>query len=70
MGKKIVCDRCGAEVKKKPSFMNLQFPAVVAGVAVKESLLCDFYEFDLCDDCKVALVEWIRKGKEQTDAAD
>lgn len=50
MGKKIVCDRCGAEIKKKPSYMNLKFPAVVSCIAVKESLLCDFYEFDLCDD--------------------
>ena len=70
MSKKTVCDRCGDEIKKKPSFMNMQFPAVVAGVAVKESLLCDFYEFDLCDDCKVALVEWIRKGKEKDDGTD
>ena len=67
MATKKICDRCGAEIKKNPSFMNLKFPAVVACVSVKESILCDFYEFDLCDDCKVALVEWIRKRKEQTD---
>lgn len=40
------------------------FPVIVANAAVKESFLSDFYEFDLCDDCKVDLVEWIRKGKE------
>lgn len=65
MGKKIVCDRCGGEIKKRPSFLNVKFPVIVANAAVKESFLSDFYEFDLCDDCKVDLVEWIRKGKEQ-----
>ncbi len=64
MGKKIVCDRCGAEIKKQPSFMNLKFPEIIINAAVKESILSDFYEFDLCDDCKMDFVEWIRKGKE------
>ena len=64
MGRKIVCDRCGAEIKKQPSFMNIKCPIVIVNAAVKETLLGDFYEFDLCDDCKMDFVEWIRKGKE------
>lgn len=63
MGKQIVCDRCGAEIKKQP---NIELPIVVVVKAdVKETLLGDFYEFYLCDKCNEDLVEWIRKGKEQ-----
>lgn len=65
MGKKIVCDRCGAEIKKQPSFMNIKLPVVIVNAAVKETLLGDFHEFDLCDKCKEDLVDWIWKGKEQ-----
>ncbi len=65
MGKKIVCDRCGSEIKIQPSFVNTKFPIVIVHASVKETLLGDFYDFDLCDKCKEDLVDWIRKGKEQ-----
>ena len=65
MGKKIACDRCGAEIKEKLSFANTKYPIVILHAAVKETLWSDFYEFDLCDKCKEDLVDWIWKGKEQ-----
>ena len=66
MGRKIVCDRCGAEIKEQPSFLNIKLPIVIANVSVKETLWGDFYGFDLCDKCKVDLVDWIRKGRIKT----
>lgn len=65
MGKQIVCDRCGSEIKEQPTFMNTHFPVIVVHAAVKESLLADFYEFDLFEKCKEYLVDWIWKGKEK-----
>ena len=65
MGKQIVCDRCGSEIKKQPTFMNIKLPIVIVNAAVKETLFGDFHEFDLCDKCKEDLVDWIRKGKEE-----
>ena len=64
MSKKTVCDRCGADVKHKPDFAPVEFPIICIYASVKYSVYDDTKEFDLCDDCKKDLIEWLSKGKE------
>lgn len=68
MGKKIVCDRCGANIKEPDPRSNTIFPLITANILIAYSIsMCDIKEYDLCDKCKSDLIEWIRKGKEASE---
>ena len=56
---KIICDRCGNEVKKK---------TVNRYRLYKYLLVChDNDEIDLCENCERQLVDWFMKGDTQID---
>lgn len=64
MSKKTVCDRCGKELAEKPEWSPVAFPFITTYITIRLHSMGYAKGFDLCDDCKVDLVEWIRKGKE------
>ena len=47
--KKITCDKCGAELNEQTTF-----PIVIGGKVVES--------FDLCGDCREALIDWLADG--------
>lgn len=64
MATKKICDRCGKDIGEKPDWASVKFPFITTYITVQLHSMGYAKGFDLCDDCKVALVEWIRKGKE------
>ena len=60
--KKITCDRCGCELTEATAF------GVVIGGTIQET-------FDLCGECREAMIDWLANGKEhpathETEAED
>ena len=47
--KKITCDKCGVELNEQTAF-----PIVIGGKVVEN--------FDLCGDCREALIDWLADG--------
>ena len=54
---KVTCDRCGAELPSGPP------EYCVARVYVTKGCIANMkHSFDLCQNCRAALVLWIREG--------
>ena len=63
--RKIICDRCGAEIPKEQE--SVGYVSIRMRVLETEALIEDnpFEDWDLCDDCLKAIHQFITEPKAQ-----